>query len=287
MTNKETILSEILKYRYAHRGLHSKPVVPENSLLAFQKAAEKGFGIEFDVHLTLDGKLAVIHDSSLRRTTSRRSDHLPLLPEHAAEECKIITACTARIEDITLEEARFFTLEESEERIPEFREVLDLIAGRVPMIIELKPVGGNHEELTDKVMAELSDYEGLYCVESFNSFAVLYLAKAYPEAVRGQLGSDLIADYNARVEDDPREGVKFDRITNTLVRDLRMNRLTHPDFVAYNYEHRRVQAFRDFKGARIFYTIKDPIDLGVGEGLGMTCIFERFIPESPMRGESI
>ncbi len=282
--NKEEVLKEILKYRYAHRGLHQKPVVPENSLKAFEMAVEKGFGIEFDVHLTLDGKLAVIHDSSLRRTTSRRADHLPLLPEYADRECRIFTACTARIEDITLEEARYFTLEESEERIPEFRDVLKLVAGRVPMIIELKPAGGNHEELTDKVMAELENYEGSYCVESFNSFAVLYLAKAYPEVVRGQLGSDLIADYNARVEDDPREGVKFDRVTNTLVRDLRFNRLTHPDFVAYNYEHRRVPAFRNFKGARIFFTIKDPIDLAVGEGLGMTCIFERFTPESPLRG---
>ena len=285
--NKEDVLKELLKYRYAHRGLHNKPVVPENSLLAFEKAAEKGFGIELDVHLTLDGKLAVIHDSSLRRTTSRRADHLPLLPEHAKKECRIFTACTARIEDITLEEARYFTLEESEERIPEFRDVLDLIAGRVPMIIELKPVGGNHKELADKVMAELENYEGFYCVESFNSFAVLYLAKAYPEVVRGQLGSDLIADYNARVKNDPRDGVKFDRFTNTLVRDLRLNVLTHPDFVAYNYKHRKVPAFRNFKGAKLFFTIKDPIDLAVGEGLGVTCIFERFTPESPLVGENI
>ena len=293
MTRTE-ILNELLKYRYAHRGLHHKPEVPENSLMAFGLAVEHGFGIEFDVHLTRDGKLAVMHDSSLRRTTSRREDHLPLLPEHAAKECKIITACTARIEDITLEEAKQFPLEESDERIPEFRELLELVDGRVPLIIELKPNNGNHKELADKVMAELHNYKspnenypGIYCIESFNSFAVLYMKKAYPEVVRGQLGSDLARDYKARVPNDPREGKKFGRFANFMVRDLAMNRFSQPDFVAYNYAHRKNKAFRDFKGAKVFYTIKKPLDLEIGEKMGVTCIFERFTPESPLKDEKI
>lgn len=289
---KEDVLKELMKHRYAHRGLHHKPDVPENSLSAFEKAFEKGFGVEFDVHLTYDGKLAVIHDSGLRRVTTVRSDHLPVLPENASIRCETSVGSDKIIEEITLEEAKKHPLEESDERIPEFREVLELAAGRVPLIIELKPSGGNHEELCDKVMEELRRYEEkypevIYCVESFNSFAVLTMKKKYPDVVRGQLGSDLIADYKARVPDDPREGVRFDRMTNTLVRDLRMNRLTEPDFVAYNYEHKRNKAFRSFEGDKVFYTIKDPLDLAVGEGLGAICIFERFIPESPERGGKI
>ena len=141
-------------------------------------------------------------------------------------------------------------------------------------------------------MEDLREYEkkypeAIYCVESFNSFAVLTMKKKYPDVVRGQLGSDLIADYKARVQGDPREGVKFDPMTNTLVRDLRLNRLTEPDFVAYNYEHKRNRAFREFKGAKIFYTIKDPLDLAVGEGLGAACIFERFVPANPMKDGEI
>jgi len=124
-------------------------------------------------------------------------------------------------------------------------------------------------------------------VESFNSFAVLTMKKKYPDVIRGQLGSDLIADYKARVQGDPREGVKFDPMTNTLVRDLRLNPLTEPDFVAYNYDHKRNRAFRAFGGAKIFYTIKDPLDLAVGEGLGAACIFERFIPSSPLKSGEI
>lgn len=289
---REDVLREILKHRFAHRGLHHKPDVPENSLLAFRMAFEKGFGIEFDVHLTKDGKLAVIHDSGLRRVTTVRDDHLPVLPENASIECISTVGSSDIIEEITLEQAKSFPLEESDERIPELKEVLELAAGRAPLIVELKPSGGNNEELCDKVMEELREYEmkypgALYCVESFNSFAVLTMKKKYPDVVRGQLGSDLIADYKARVEDDPREGVKFDRMTNTLVRDLRLNPLTDPDFVAYNYDHKRNKAFRTFKGAKIFYTIKDPLDLAVGEGLGAACIFERFVPASPLRGGEI
>ncbi len=292
MTDRETILSEILKHRYAHRGLFHKPDVPENSLLAFKMACEKGFGIEFDVHLTKDGRLAVIHDTGLRRVTTVRSDHLAVTPENAHIECDITVGSSELIEELTLEEAKQYPLEESDERIPEFGEVLEVVAGRVPMIVELKPVGGNHELLCAKVMEELRKYEerypdAVYCVESFNSFAVLTMKKKYPDVVRGQLGSDLILDYKARVLNDPREGVKFDQLTNTLVRDLRFNPLTEPDFVAYKYEHKRNKAFRTFKGAKIFYTIKDPLDLAVGEGLGAACIFEGFVPEDPMRGEKI
>ncbi len=53
------------KYRYAHRGLFTNPDIPENSIPAFIKAAQEGYGCELDVHLTKDGELAVIHDSNL------------------------------------------------------------------------------------------------------------------------------------------------------------------------------------------------------------------------------
>ena len=53
-------------FRYAHRGLHG-PGVPENSLAAFRRAAEAGYGAELDVHLTRDGRLVVIHDGDLER----------------------------------------------------------------------------------------------------------------------------------------------------------------------------------------------------------------------------
>ena len=56
------------KWRFAHRGFHDKPRIPENSLPAFRRAVQCGFGAELDVHLMKDGRLAVIHDASLLRT---------------------------------------------------------------------------------------------------------------------------------------------------------------------------------------------------------------------------
>ena len=61
-------LELLRKYRFAHRGYHDKPLVPENSLPAFRRAIARGWGAELDVHLMKDGTLAVIHDSSLLRT---------------------------------------------------------------------------------------------------------------------------------------------------------------------------------------------------------------------------
>ena len=65
-------LELLRRYRYAHRGFHDKPQVPENSLAAFRRAIERGFGAELDVHLTKDGKLVVFHDSTLQRCTGRQ-----------------------------------------------------------------------------------------------------------------------------------------------------------------------------------------------------------------------
>ena len=57
-------LELLRRYRYAHRGFHDKPHIPENSLAAFSRAIKHGFGAELDIHLTKDGKLVVFHSSS-------------------------------------------------------------------------------------------------------------------------------------------------------------------------------------------------------------------------------
>ena len=71
-------------FRYAHRGYHDKPRVPENSMAAFRRAIENGFGAELDVHLMKDGRLAVIHDASLKRTAGANV----LVEDLTAEELK-------------------------------------------------------------------------------------------------------------------------------------------------------------------------------------------------------
>ena len=120
--------------KYAHRGLHNADKgIPENSLAAFRLAVEGGFGAELDGHLMADGKLAVVHDSSLRRVCGRE----------------------AVIEDLRSEDLPGYPLYDTQEHIPLLRDVLEVFEGGTPLVIELKSVKGNAAALTDAVMAEL------------------------------------------------------------------------------------------------------------------------------------
>ena len=245
MEKRETV-KELLKHRYAHRGFHNKPAVPENSMLAFERAMAEGFGIELDVHLTGDNKLAVIHDASLKRT------------------CGI----DLNIEEITLEECRMYFLEESREHIPEFREVLERVSGRVPLIIELKVVDGNEEALCKKLLECLKGYRGLYCVESFDPKAVRWMRNNAPELVRGQLAGAL-----------KKNGVNMSAITDFLLKNLWVNLSGKPDFVAYRFEDRDESAFKNYKGAKFMWTIREYSDLKITEEIGAAPIFEQFNPK--------
>lgn len=254
---KKQILDELLTWRYAHRGFHDKPAVPENSMLAFRRAASEGFGIELDVHLTKDKKLAVIHDSSLQRT------------------CGI----DLNIEEITLEEAQVYFLERSEEVIPEFEDVLGVVSGKVPLIVEIKSAGGNDRELTDAVMTALEGYDGLYCIESFSPSVVGYLRKAYPDVVRGQLAGCLNKNFDKKNAGGSGGEPTLTRLQDFLLKNLWVNIAGRPDFVAYCYEDRDMRAFVNFKGAKFMWTIKSYDDLQACEKSGAAGIFEQFNPK--------
>ena len=162
-------LDALRGWSYAHRGLH-KPGVPENSMAAFRAALDKGYGIEFDVHLLKDGNLAIIHDSSLERTAG----------------------ADVHIEELTTEELKQYPLEGTEEIIPTFRQLLDLYAGKAPLIVELKPEGGNHAALCQKAAQMLETYEGPYCIESFDPRCVKWFRENRPQVVRGQLAENFV-----------------------------------------------------------------------------------------------
>ena len=132
--------------RYAHRGWHDKPAVPENSLPAFRRAAEAGYGAELDVHLTKDGRLAVVHDSDLQRVCGQ----------------------SGIVEDLTAAELAAYRLEGTEETIPFLEEVLPLFEDKAPLVVEVKPSRGNHDVLTRTTMECLDRFRADYCVESFD-----------------------------------------------------------------------------------------------------------------------
>lgn len=282
--DKKNIINQLLKYDYAHRGLHEKPLIPENSLTAFKRAVDEGFGIELDIHLTKDDKLAVIHDSSLFRT------------------CGI----DLKIEELAMEEAQVYFLEKSEETIPQLKDVLEIVNGKAPLVIELKVVEKNHEKLVDKVMEALKGYEGLYCIESFYPFALKYLGEKFPQVVRGQLAGDVLSndeDENNKDEkpivdiecvsqrdtglegtfmdesiSPSKEPVKASRFENLMLKNLWVNKISKPDFVAYKFESIDRKAFRNFKGAKFVWTVRGYKDMLKCREIGASSIFEQFNP---------
>ena len=237
--------------RYAHRGLHDMSLgIPENSLSAFRRAVEHGFGAELDVHLMADGNLAVIHDSSLLRVCGQN----------------------AVIEDLTLEDIARYPLLGSGETIPLLEEVLTVFEGSTPLIIELKVARGNANALTDAVMAALEGWNGTCCIESFHPGVLLRLKRNYPEAVRGQLSQNFLFGEHSGM------GIAADFIMTNLLTTF----LTKPDFIAYNHRHRDNLSLRLMKKAygvrEAAWTVRDRETMEELDRDGAVSIFEGFIP---------
>lgn len=180
----------------AHRGLHLAGL-PENSLAAFARAIEEGYAIELDVQLSRDGVPVVFHDDSLYR----------------------LTGVERQLKDLSLAELQQLRLLGTEQRIPSLQEVLDLVDGRVPLLVEIK----NDDlpgDLEDKVIPLLRAYDGPYVVQSFNPWVVGYFARNAPEMTRGQLFA--------------RPRFPWDMGLH-LLRDNIYNWISRPHFVNYQY----------------------------------------------------
>ena len=241
-------LKTLQGWNYAHRGLHSNGI-PENSMAAFRAALDRGYGIELDLHLLKDGNLAVIHDSSLKRTTGAEG----------------------RIEDLNTEDLKNYHLEGTEETIPIFRDLLELYAGKAPLIVELKPVDGNHARLAETACWMLEDYPGAYCIESFDPRCVLWLKKNRPQIIRGQLAENFY-----RSDSSLSSPIKF-ILTYSL-----SHFFTMPDFTAYKFADRRnlstwiCRRLYGVQGVSWTLRTKEEYDIAMKEG--WIPIFENFIP---------
>lgn len=197
---------KLLGWYYAHRGLHGAGV-PENSMLAFRRARDRGYGVELDVHLLADGDLAVIHDSELKRTTGR----------------------DGKIESLTASDLDNCYLEGTMQTIPRFSQVLEMLAGRAPLIVELKTDGNNVAALCEKTCQMLDGYAGAYCLESFDPRCIRWLRKNRPDLIRGQLTENFFKSKTS----------KLPWFLKLLLTYQMLNFLTTPDFVAYKFRDRK------------------------------------------------
>lgn len=247
--------AELCRHRYAHRGLHAEGI-PENSLTAFAKARELGFGVELDVHLTLDGELVVIHDSSLGRVCGR----------------------SGVVEQLTLAELGECRLMGTDEGVPTLDEVLrlfdasgDTTSPAPPVIVELKTADGNAALLAERTMACIDRYDLSFCVESFDPRALGWLRAHRPDVLRGQLVRSFLGDKDLGLAR---------RLGATA---LLGNVTARPDFIACRFRDRGLPAVRLACGRLgahlVTWTIHSEREMLESEAEGAPVIFEGFIPD--------
>ncbi len=247
---RKGILSDFLGEYIAHRGLFDNNKGPcENSMEAFQRALENGYGIELDIQLSKDDFLVVFHDETLLRM------------------CK----SAKKVSDLTVKELSSFTLGEGEERIPLFSDVLKMVGGKVPLLIEIKPHGDCIK--TARKAAELMrDYKGAYAIQSFHPAPLLWYKKNCPDIPRGLLSTD----YKRNKMDRP-------WYQQFLLSNLLVNFAVRPDYVAYNHKYADQFSFR--LGRRLYkykcaaWTIRSQKALEKARENFDIFIFDSFIPK--------
>ena len=237
--------SEIL-VDYAHRGLHDGQL-PENSLGAFQSAVEHRYGIELDIQLSKDKIPMVFHDETLNR----------------------VCGVDGKLAEYTCEELQQMHLLDTQYVIPTLREVLELVDGRVPLLIEFKP---GPTELCDIACPILDEYNGIFCVESFDPFILKRIKLIRPRFARGQLVTNSIKHKSCKSV-----------LLNFSLTALFTHFLSRPDFVAYDlsmkYNPSVFLCKKLFRIPTFTWTVKSEDDYQKSHKNKSNTIFEGFRPE--------
>lgn len=241
----------------AHRGYHDLTAgIPENSCAAFRAAIAAGYGIELDVQLSRDGQAMVFHDYDLGRLTAEKG---PVRQRSSADLSQI-------------------PLTSGNEGIPSLPEILALVAGQAPLLIEIKDQDGammrDVGPLEVAVARALQGYPGPVAVMSFNPHAVEAFAEASPHTPRG------LTTCAYRSADWPllpdnvfvhlRETPYYDRIGATFVSHLARD-LTRP----------RIRDLKD-KGAKILcWTVRSPEAEAEARKIADNIMFEGYAEPIP------
>ena len=237
------------KVYIAHRGLFNNENIPENSIPAFKKAVENGYGIELDVQLTTDNKLVVFHDESLLRMTGID---------------KTLNQCS-------YEEIKDLKLINTSQTIPLFEDVIKLLKEDTPLIIEIKPEG-RYIDTTKAAVEMMKDYKGIYNMESFNPNVVRYLRINEPHIIRGQLSENYF-----------RSNSKLNPIIKFVLTNLLLNFYTKPDYVAYDCTSISNLSFKIvsllYRGECVAWTVKSHEQLDNIKQYYNCFIFDSFIPK--------
>jgi glycerophosphoryl diester phosphodiesterase len=258
------------KVLYAHRGLHdNNSVAPENTMAAFKKAVDAGYGIECDVQLTKDGIPVIFHDFTLARVARYPKGRSP---EDGVPNADGSIGVKGKVIEYTFDELQEFHILNSDEKIPKFEDFLKLVQGKVPLIVELK-IEREDLSVCPKVDGLLSGYKGVYCIESFNPLGVFWYRIKRPQVLRGQLSDEFHRE-------DPKE---FRGILYFILTYLLLNFLTKPDFIAFNHKYPNNLSLRLnrrlYGGLMAAWTIKSEEQLRQARKNFDIYIFDSFVPK--------
>lgn len=245
---KDTFLTRL---PIAHRGLHDGNR-PENSISAFRAAVNAGYAIETDVRLSKDGRLVVFHDDTLFR----------------------MTGTAQKVENLTADELSQFRLMGTHERIPLFSAFLEELAGKAPLLLEIKNMPDTDtEEYIAKISEALENYKGEYAVQSFQPFYVKAFKELRPEIMCGVLGT-------AQSSKEDFGGSLFWRIKARAVRNMSFNNRIKPDFISYHFSDYPLKAIDKFKGIKLAWTIRSETDEKCARKFAQNIIFENYLPKN-------
>ncbi len=241
----------------AHRALHDSDAGrPENSRAAIEAAIEAGYGIEIDLQLSRDAQAMVFHDYGLGRLTSEKG----LVVERVADALGRIT------------------LLGGSEGIPTLSDVLTLVAGRKPLLIELKDqhgeMGVTDGALERAVARTLEGYDGPVALMSFNPNMVAALSELCPHLPRGLVTCGYDPEdwkgLSAETMDHLRDIPDFDRAGCSFI--------SHH---AIDLDRPRVQALRAGGAPVLCWTIRSPKEEAVARMLSDNITFEGYLAPIP------
>jgi len=239
----------------AHRGLHdASRGILENTLPAALAAVEHGFAIEVDLQLSRDGEVIVFHDDTLER----------------------LTTATGRVGARTAAELADIPFKATDARIPTLQDLLDTVAGRVPLVLELKSqwVRDPGTRLVQGVVAALEAYDGPVAAMSFDPDIVEGLRRAMPGLTRG-----IVAD----IATDPHEYGRLTTMERFALRHLLHAPRSRPDFVAYDVHALPMPGpvilRRVFGKPLLTWTVRTPDELRHARAHADQIIFEGFVPD--------
>lgn len=245
-------VSLVKKLPIAHRGLHNvEQNIIENSHGAVMAAISHGYAIEVDVQLTKDGQAIVFHDEALDRLIATSGD---VVDYDLAELCEM-------------------TYKANGEKIISFVQLLEIVDGKVPLIVEVKSRSNNIGPLEAHVARHIAAYKGDICIMSFNPFTVREFRRIAPDIIRG-----IVAEYNMLPKHWPG--------TNAFLRFIFKNLLhwpmTRPHFISYYVDDLPrlvVRLARLFGIPIVTWTVKSPQDAEHSYKYADQITFEQYLPE--------